>query len=66
SNFFRCSLRSGVIFLLLINKTSKLVLPFYTNLEVYTKSGTVSIGDARRVANIMYAIWDAFEVASTL
>ncbi|HWP50506.1 MAG TPA: FAD-dependent oxidoreductase [Clostridia bacterium] len=24
------------------------------------------IGDARRVANIMYAIWDAFEVASTL
>ncbi|SFG09979.1 2-enoate reductase [Planifilum fulgidum] len=24
------------------------------------------IGDARRVANIMYAIWDAYEVASTL
>jgi 2-enoate reductase len=24
------------------------------------------IGDARRVSNIMYAIWDAFEVASTL
>jgi 2-enoate reductase len=24
------------------------------------------IGDARKVQNIMYAIWDAFEVASTL
>ena len=24
------------------------------------------VGDARRVANIMYAIWDAFEVASQL
>ena len=24
------------------------------------------IGDARRVSNIMYAIWDAYEVASRL
>jgi 2-enoate reductase len=24
------------------------------------------IGDARKVSNIMYAIWDAFEVASKL
>ena len=24
------------------------------------------IGDANKVANIMYAIWDAYEVASTL
>lgn len=24
------------------------------------------LGDARQVSNIMYAIWDAYEVASTL
>lgn len=28
--------------------------------------GTYLLGDARRVANIMYAIWDAFEVANGL
>lgn len=27
---------------------------------------TYVLGDARRVANIMYAIWDAFEVANGL
>lgn len=27
---------------------------------------TYLIGDARKVANIMYAIWDAFEVASSI
>jgi 2-enoate reductase len=26
--------------------------------------GTYLLGDARKVANIMYAIWDAFEVAN--
>jgi 2-enoate reductase len=25
-----------------------------------------NVGDSRRVANIMYAIWDAYEVASNI
>ena len=37
----------------------------YAQLEDFTGNLHL-IGDARRVANIMYAIWDAFEVASTL
>lgn len=37
----------------------------FTQLEDFPGSLHL-IGDSRRVANIMYAIWDAFEVASTL
>lgn len=37
----------------------------YNELE-YEFSDIHVIGDARRVANIMYAIWDAFEVANSI
>ena len=37
----------------------------YAQLEDFSGSLHL-IGDSRKVANIMYAIWDAFEVASTL
>ena len=37
----------------------------YKELE-FSVSEIYCLGDARKVANIMYAIWDAFEVANHL